>query len=121
MAPCSQLRVSACLPAVGLLLLVMGTTTAQGENSTLPSVRVEATSSSNSTSAPGPNIAAIVAPSVILGLLAVVSVVLVVLFCVIRKKRQTEGTYRPSSEEQTGARSVQPPDALKLPKEERLI
>uniref|UniRef100_A0A673VSR1 Crumbs homolog 3a n=1 Tax=Salmo trutta TaxID=8032 RepID=A0A673VSR1_SALTR len=49
------------------------------------------------------------------------SAVLVWLFCVVRKKRQTEGTYRPSAEEQTGASSVETPDALKLPKEERLI
>lgn len=47
--------------------------------------------------------------------------VLVFLLCMVRKKRQTEGTYRPSAEEQTGARSVEAPNALKLPKEERLI
>uniref|UniRef100_A0A8K9UVU0 Crumbs homolog 3a n=1 Tax=Oncorhynchus mykiss TaxID=8022 RepID=A0A8K9UVU0_ONCMY len=52
---------------------------------------------------------------------ALASAVLVWLFCVVRKKRQTEGTYRPSAEEQTGASSVETPDALKLPKEERLI
>jgi crumbs-like protein 3 len=62
-----------------------------------------------------------VAPTVILGLLAIASAVLVWLFCVVRKKRQTEGTYRPSAEEQTGASSVERPDTLKLPKEERLI
>uniref|UniRef100_A0A3Q0RAS5 Crumbs homolog 3a n=1 Tax=Amphilophus citrinellus TaxID=61819 RepID=A0A3Q0RAS5_AMPCI len=69
----------------------------------------------------GPNIAAIVAPTVTLGVLALVSAFLVWLFCVVKKKRQTEGTYRPSAEEQSGARSVTAPDALKLPKEERLI
>uniref|UniRef100_A0AAZ1Y1L7 Crumbs homolog 3a n=1 Tax=Oreochromis aureus TaxID=47969 RepID=A0AAZ1Y1L7_OREAU len=74
--------------------------------------------SNNST---GPNIAAIVAPTVTLGVLAIVSAFLVWLFCVVKKKRQTEGTYRPSAEEQSGARSVAAPDALKLPKEERLI
>uniref|UniRef100_A0A8C6RWG9 Crumbs family member 3 n=1 Tax=Nannospalax galili TaxID=1026970 RepID=A0A8C6RWG9_NANGA len=45
------------------------------------------------------------------------------LFLLIRKlreKRQTEGTYRPSSEEQVGARAPPPPN-LKLPPEERLI
>ncbi|XP_040919515.1 protein crumbs homolog 3a [Toxotes jaculatrix] len=74
---------------------------------------------SNQTS--GPNIAAIVAPTVTLGVLAIVLAVLGWLFCVVKKKRQTEGTYRPSAEEQSGARSVAAPDALKLPKEERLI
>lgn len=76
---------------------------------------------SNDTSNNGPNIAAIVAPTVTLGVLAIVIGVVVWLFCVVKKKRQTEGTYRPSAEEQSGARSVVAPDALKLPKEERLI
>ncbi|XP_041673011.1 protein crumbs homolog 3a [Cheilinus undulatus] len=74
--------------------------------------------SNNST---GPNIAAIVAPTVTLGVLAIVLAVLAWLFCVVKKKRQTEGTYRPSAEEQSGACSAVAPDALKLPKEERLI
>lgn len=69
----------------------------------------------------GPDIAAIVAPTVTLTVLAIVAAVLAWLFCVVKKKRQTEGTYRPSAEEQSGARSVAAPDALKLPKEERLI
>ena len=69
----------------------------------------------------GPNVAAIVAPVVTFAVLAIVSAVLGWLFCVVKKKRQTEGTYRPSAEEQSGARSVTAPDALKLPKEERLI
>lgn len=38
----------------------------------------------------------------------------------IREKRQTEGTYRPSNEEQAGPR-VEPQTNLKLPPEERLI
>lgn len=76
---------------------------------------------SNDTNNNGPNIAAIVAPTVTLGVLAIVVGVVVWLFCVVKKKRQTEGTYRPSAEEQSGARSVVAPDALKLPKEERLI
>ncbi|XP_060797964.1 protein crumbs homolog 3a [Neoarius graeffei] len=73
------------------------------------------------TTAPqAPNIVAIVVPIVvILGLILIG--VLVFLFFMVRKKRQTEGTYRPSAEEQTGARSVEAPNALKLPKEERLI
>ncbi|CAG5897876.1 unnamed protein product [Menidia menidia] len=69
----------------------------------------------------GNNVAVIVAPTVTLGVLAIVLAVLCWLFCVVKKKRQTEGTYRPSSEEQSGARSVAAPDILKLPKEERLI
>ncbi|XP_041862370.1 protein crumbs homolog 3a [Melanotaenia boesemani] len=69
----------------------------------------------------GPNIAAIVAPTVTLCVLAIILAVLGWLFCVVKKKRQTEGTYRPSAEEQSGARSVVTPDVLKLPKEERLI
>ncbi|KAL4659212.1 hypothetical protein GN956_G3511 [Arapaima gigas] len=95
-------------------LLLLWSVAIRGQNST---ERMETTSV---TSPEGPNIAAIVAPTVTLGLLAIV-IVVVLFFCVIRKRRQTEGTYRPSAEEQTGARGVQAPDALKLPKEERLI
>uniref|UniRef100_A0A8C1Q1F8 Crumbs homolog 3a n=1 Tax=Cyprinus carpio TaxID=7962 RepID=A0A8C1Q1F8_CYPCA len=62
-----------------------------------------------------------VLPTVVVGLLAILTAVLVFVFCVVKKKRQTEGTYQPSAEEQSGARSVETPDALKLPKEERLI
>lgn len=100
--------------AGSVLLLALGSNPVQCQNSTT-------SPPSNSTSAPGPNIAAIVAPTVILGLLAIASAVLAWLFCVVRKKRQTEGTYHPSAEEQSGARSVEAPDTLKLPKEERLI
>ncbi|KAJ8373196.1 hypothetical protein AAFF_G00270290 [Aldrovandia affinis] len=133
MARCPQLRLSPAGLLQSLLLLVTGATSAQEENSTEPT-------SNYSTSPPppllyqlakkrttmeitafcGPNVAAIVAPTVILGLLAIAGVAAVVLLRV-KKKRQTEGTYRPSSEEQTGTRSEQAPDALKLPKEERLI
>lgn len=69
----------------------------------------------------GVNIAAIVAPTVTLGVLAIVLAVLAWLFLVVKKKRQTEGTYRPSAEEQSGTGCTAAPDALKLPKEERLI
>ncbi|XP_032444586.1 protein crumbs homolog 3a [Xiphophorus hellerii] len=69
----------------------------------------------------GPNIAVIVAPTVTLGILAIVLGVLGWLFFVVKKKRQTEGTYRPSAEENSGPCSVAAPDALQLPKEERLI
>ncbi|XP_061761146.1 protein crumbs homolog 3a [Nerophis ophidion] len=72
--------------------------------------------------ATGPDIAAIVAPTVTLGLLAAVLAALAAwLLCVVKKKRQTEGTYRPSAEEQSGTRSSAATDVLKLPKEERLI
>uniref|UniRef100_A0A3B5PWY8 Crumbs homolog 3a n=1 Tax=Xiphophorus maculatus TaxID=8083 RepID=A0A3B5PWY8_XIPMA len=68
-----------------------------------------------------PNIAVIVAPTVTLGVLAIVLGVLGWLFFVVKKKRQTEGTYRPSAEENSGPCSMAAPDALQLPKEERLI
>ncbi|XP_078125292.1 protein crumbs homolog 3a [Sander vitreus] len=82
-------------------------------------IMLESDTRSNNTA--GPNIAAIVAPTVTLGVLAIVLAILGWLLCVVKKKRQTEGTYRPSSEEQSGAHGVAVPDALKLPKEERLI
>ncbi|KAJ7989599.1 hypothetical protein DPEC_G00306200 [Dallia pectoralis] len=88
---------------------VLGQTTQPNVTSTIPPP------------AQGNQLIAIVASTVILGLLAIALAVLAWLFCVVRKKRQTEGTYRPSAEEQTGASSVETPDALKLPKEERLI
>lgn len=102
-----------------VLLLVLSGNPAWG-NSTTPANSANSTDP-NTTTSPGPNIAAIVAPTVILGVLAIVLAVLAWLFCVVKKRRQTEGTYRPSAEEQSGARSVAAPDALKLPKEERLI
>ncbi|KAF4073655.1 hypothetical protein AMELA_G00245940 [Ameiurus melas] len=79
----------------------------------------------NTTQVPSPppqqsQIVEIVVPIVVILVLILIGV-LVFLFFKLRKKRQTEGTYRPSSEEQTGARSVEAPNALKLPKEERLI
>ncbi|XP_014886516.1 protein crumbs homolog 3a isoform X2 [Poecilia latipinna] len=94
-----------------VLLLVLSSNPVWG-NST------STTASPNNT---GPNIVAIVAPTVTLGVLAIVLGVLGWLFFVVKKKRQTEGTYRPSAEESSGPRSVAAPDALKLPKEERLI
>ncbi|XP_036423317.1 protein crumbs homolog 3a [Colossoma macropomum] len=104
------------LAAGSALLLVLGKASAQ-DPSTVPSI-------TNTTTTPtpsGPDIVAIVVPIVVILVVLVVTGVLVFLFCVVKKKRQTEGTYRPSSEEQTGARSVEAPNALKLPKEERLI
>lgn len=65
---------------------------------------------------------AITAIIVVFSLLAVLLVAVGVALLVrkLREKRQTEGTYRPSSEEQVGARAPPPPN-LKLPPEERLI
>lgn len=65
---------------------------------------------------------AITAIIVVFSLLAalLLAVGLVLLVRKLREKRQTEGTYRPSSEEQVGAR-VPPPPNLNLPPEERLI
>ncbi|TNN70935.1 hypothetical protein EYF80_018751 [Liparis tanakae] len=56
--------------------------------------------------------------------LSLLSLALLLLLCVIRKKRRLEGTYRPSAEErkQVGsAGSEKPGLPLPLPKEERLI
>ncbi|XP_060905395.1 protein crumbs homolog 3b [Labrus mixtus] len=56
--------------------------------------------------------------------LSVLSLALLLLLCVIRKKRRMEGMYRPSAEEkkQTGAAGSEKPGLpLPLPKEERLI
>ncbi|KAK2919242.1 hypothetical protein Q8A73_003613 [Channa argus] len=57
-------------------------------------------------------------------LFSLLSLTLLVLLCVIRKKRRMEGTYRPSAEErkQTGAAGSEKPGLpLPIPKEERLI
>ncbi|XP_049331719.1 protein crumbs homolog 3a [Astyanax mexicanus] len=101
------------LAAGSALLLVLGNASAQ-ENITMP------TNTTDTPSTQGPNIVAIVVPIVVV-LVLVITGGLIFLFCVVKKKRQTEGTYRPSSEEQSGARSVEAPNTLKLPKEERLI
>ena len=62
--------------------------------------------------------AAIAVPCVFGGLILIG--LLVFMGLKIREKRQTEGTYRPSNEEQAGAR-VETNTNLKLPPEERLI
>nr|XP_020466014.1 protein crumbs homolog 3-like [Monopterus albus] len=116
----SQVEMAVCLDVLAIpgvvvgsfLLLVLSGNPVWG-NSTAQ------TNTNNTTDAT--NIAAIVAPTVTLGVLVIILAVLGWLFCVVKKKRQTEGTYRPSAEEQTGTSSVAAPDALKLPKEERLI
>lgn len=81
-------------------------------------------STANSTEAPGTGltepqrIAAITVPCVVGGIVLIGILVFVIMK--VREKRQTEGTYRPSSEEQVGSR-VETSNALKLPPEERLI
>ncbi|XP_034045670.1 protein crumbs homolog 3a [Thalassophryne amazonica] len=97
-----------------VLLLVLGGNPISANFTSIVSSR-----ESNNTT--GSDIAAIVAPTVTVGVLAIASAVLAWLFCVVKKKRQTEGTYRPSAEEQSGAHNATAPDVLKLPKEERLI
>ncbi|GCC19174.1 protein crumbs homolog 3a [Chiloscyllium punctatum] len=83
--------------------------------------RVENATSPNSTEAPRSDvtIAAIVAPSVIGGVLIII-IILAVLFIKLKGKRRDEGTYNPSQQEQIGART-QVNHGLKLPPEERLI
>ncbi|KAG7457232.1 crumbs-like 3-like [Solea senegalensis] len=57
-------------------------------------------------------------------LLSLLSLTLLLLVCVIRKKRRMEGTYKPSAEERKQTRvagSEKPSLPLPLPKEERLI
>ncbi|KAK2836208.1 hypothetical protein Q7C36_014077 [Tachysurus vachellii] len=83
------------------------------------------TTQANTTDIPRPpsqenKIVEIVVPIVVILVLILIGVV-VFLLCVVRKKRQTEGTYRPSAEEHTGTRSGEAPNTIKLPKEERLI
>ncbi|XP_050781011.1 protein crumbs homolog 3 [Gopherus flavomarginatus] len=63
-------------------------------------------------------LAAIIVPSLVGGLLLIGLVIFGVLK--VRERRQTEGTYRPSNEEQVGARVVTNTN-LQLPPEERLI
>lgn len=55
---------------------------------------------------------------------ALVALAMVLMACVLRRKRKTEGTYRPSAEERRGAESQgseKPGLPFPLPKEERLI
>uniref|UniRef100_A0A8C3SR20 Uncharacterized protein n=1 Tax=Chelydra serpentina TaxID=8475 RepID=A0A8C3SR20_CHESE len=68
--------------------------------------------------APSERLAAIIVPSLVGGLLLIGLVIFGALK--VRERRQTEGTYRPSNEEQVGARVVTNAN-LQLPPEERLI
>ncbi|XP_059200107.1 uncharacterized protein LOC131979983, partial [Centropristis striata] len=63
-------------------------------------------------------------PPAVSVLVSLLSLTLLLLLCVIRKKRSMEGTYRPSAEENKQTRSAAPEKPglpLPLPKEERLI
>uniref|UniRef100_A0A6Q2Z0Y1 Crumbs homolog 3b n=1 Tax=Esox lucius TaxID=8010 RepID=A0A6Q2Z0Y1_ESOLU len=63
-------------------------------------------------------------PVLVPGVALLFCLALALLGCLMRKKRRTEGTYRPSAEEckQTGRRGAERPALpLPLPKEERLI
>lgn len=104
------------LVASSVLLLFLENSPARADNATVTNTPPPPNTNSTNTT-----VVAIVVPTVVGLLLIIIIAVLVYLFLVVRKKRQTEGTYRPSTEEQSGARSVAMPDALKLPKEERLI
>ncbi|KAI5089749.1 crumbs-like 3b [Silurus meridionalis] len=56
--------------------------------------------------------------------LLLLTLVTLLIGCMLRRKRKTEGTYRPSAEEQKQAESQEPEKPglpLPLPKEERLI
>ncbi|XP_062871841.1 protein crumbs homolog 3a [Trichomycterus rosablanca] len=106
------------LAAGSALLLVLGRVSAQ--DALLNNTIVPANTTAEPPLSTGPNVVAIVVPIVVV-LLLILTGALIFLFCIVKKKRQTEGTYMPSAEEQTGAPSVEAPNALKLPKEERLI
>lgn len=91
--------------------------------STTPDLNTTAVTSTETSTSPtsDPNLVTkIVVPCVVLGVALILAIIFTVLFLKIRKKRQTEGTYRPSTEEQAGAQA-QPSNTLKLPPEERLI
>ncbi|XP_077326595.1 protein crumbs homolog 3 isoform X2 [Lithobates pipiens] len=101
------------LPAVAYLSLVLANDTNGTAGTAAP-----ATTSSQSRLTESERLAAIIVPSVVGGIILIG--ILVFIIIKVKEKRQTEGTYRPSSEEQTGSR-IPPNSALKLPPEERLI
>lgn len=110
------------LLALGLPLLLARWDRAWGQTSS-PSEYGNSTSTTPRPSSDGAlskeaTTAIIVVFSLLAALLLAVGLVLLVRK--LREKRQTEGSYRPSSEEQVGARAPPPPN-LKLPPEERLI
>ncbi|KAJ8371592.1 hypothetical protein AAFF_G00307040 [Aldrovandia affinis] len=109
-AACSEMKAEPRPLWLTLLFLVQGITSAQAGESFPESEFRNLRQESSAFSGP-----------LGLGLVATAGLVLALMLCVIRKMRRTEGRYQPRKEEQTGARSVETPDVLKLPKEERLI
>ncbi|CAL8311929.1 unnamed protein product [Arctogadus glacialis] len=107
------------LLAGAVLVLVLGSNPVLGANATTTKAPARNVTGGNEDQEL--DILHIVLPIVVLGALAIALAVVFWLLCVVKKKRQTEGTYRPSAEEQSGSHGVEMPDALKLPKEERLI
>ncbi|XP_075062656.1 protein crumbs homolog 3 [Mixophyes fleayi] len=99
------------------ILLVLFTTVVSTLSQDPGSNETSATPSPTGLSGPE-RLAAIIVPSIVGGLLLIGIVVFLVIK--VKEKRQTEGTYRPSNEEQVGSRT-EPNAALKLPPEERLI
>lgn len=110
LSPMDPLILPLLLAAVTYLSLVLAN---DANGTTAP-----ATTSSQSRLTESERLAAIIVPSVVGGLILIG--ILVFIIIKVKEKRQTEGTYRPSSEEQTGSR-IPPNSALKLPPEERLI
>ncbi|XP_042309449.1 protein crumbs homolog 3 [Sceloporus undulatus] len=89
------------------------------DNSNNTTVGAPTTSSTHSYSLSSSELAAAIAVPCVFGGLLLIGL-LVFIGLKVREKRQTEGTYRPSSEEQAGPR-VEANSNLKLPPEERLI
>ncbi|XP_041064320.1 protein crumbs homolog 3-like isoform X1 [Carcharodon carcharias] len=105
---------------ITILLLKGGSLLTQAENITDSTQSTNADSTPSTTLPPNKvNIAAIVAPCVIGGVI-VLAIILTFLILKLREKRQTEGNYSPSNQEQTGSR-LEMNNTLKLPPEERLI
>ncbi|XP_078074271.1 protein crumbs homolog 3-like [Mustelus asterias] len=105
---------------ITVFFLKGGSLFTQAENVTDSTQSTNADSTSSTTPPPNNvNIAAIVAPCVIGGVI-VLAIILTFLILKLREKRQTEGNYSPSNQEQTGSR-MEMNNTLKLPPEERLI
>ncbi|XP_069793962.1 protein crumbs homolog 3-like [Narcine bancroftii] len=103
-----------------ILLLKEGVLLTQAMNVTDPTPTTNADNTSPTNPPPGKvNIAAIVAPSVLGGVI-VLAIILTFLILKLREKRKNEGNYSPSNQEQTGSR-MEMNNTLKLPPEERLI
>ncbi|XP_029862976.1 protein crumbs homolog 3 [Aquila chrysaetos chrysaetos] len=110
MAGAPRLALALALPCLALAQTSPSMTSNSTSNSTAPS------------GGGGLSVAGEVALTVVLGGLGAFGLVGLLLFLALRlrEKRRTEGSYRPSREEQAGARAP-PPAPLRLPPEERLI